>query len=370
MSQNNGSSIKDAEYTAAEDNSMFNYQVDQLEFQTESNTSCTKSSSEESVGEDSASSSEAEGEASSLNEEIASSSSNESVGHSDSELSEEENDSSDDEGAFFSPKVHDRCELTQDECVLDLMKLFIQYKMSKTQMGGVLKCILNLIPATSNLLRTQYSLFNFVKKLSPITENDVIIHYYCSKCIFYLGKDEINCTLCSSESHKFYQLPLAAHIKCLFEQHNLADLIDKYAEDRKNSNPDGNYYCDLLDGSEFKRACLGGPYYFTLMGQSDGISVSDSSDMSWSVEWVVGEIPPRLRYKYVLINGIWVDECKPYMNTFMKPFVEELKHLHQHGVQWTHPRTKQVHTTRITARSFCVSPTQYLRVQFVIKYCA
>ncbi|KAK3919933.1 Outer spore wall assembly protein SHE10, partial [Frankliniella fusca] len=79
------------------------------------------------------------------------------------------------------------------------------------------------------------------------------------------GTVEKRCSLCNGVSHKFFQIPLADQIRNLFENHRLADLIDKYNSDRGNLDP-SNSYADLLDGSEFKRAHVDGAYNLDLMG--------------------------------------------------------------------------------------------------------
>ncbi|KAK3925993.1 Putative phosphoenolpyruvate synthase regulatory protein [Frankliniella fusca] len=154
----------------------------------------------------------------------------------------------------------------------------------------------------------------------------------------------MKCTICNGESHKFFQIPLADQIRNLFENHGLADLIDKYNADRSNLDL-SNSYADLLDGSEFKRAHVDGQYNLDLMGHTDGISVSVSSNVSlWPLEWVIAQLPPTLRLNYVLVNGVWLDESKPYMNTMMKPFTRELEDLRENGVQWTRTLEHKVRT--------------------------
>ncbi|XP_034246743.1 uncharacterized protein LOC117648357 [Thrips palmi] len=309
----------------------------------------TDSSSE--AGDSTSSSSSEQGSESSIEDDTHNRISSPSESESSSESSDQ--DDSDDSDRFLSPKVYESelCDLTVDEGVLHLMDLFTKYKMSKKETGGILKVILKFIPKFNNMPATEYALFKYVENLCPITEERV--HYYCSKCLFYLGLNEMKCNLCSADSHKFYQISLADQVRNMFEQHGLADIIDKYRQERINSATEGSY-SDLLDGSEFKRVQREGMYNLTLMGHSDGISISESSDVSmWPVEWVAGELPPQIRYKYVLISGIWVDECKPYMNTLLKPFVKELQELHENGVRWVHPRTKETHVTYISVPSFC-----------------
>ncbi|XP_026289499.1 uncharacterized protein LOC113214374 [Frankliniella occidentalis] len=357
--ENNGQASQDN----AEDNSEQVFGGMSQERQTSSSTSCYSSSSSESSSEDSSSESSDEGQNSEASE---ASSSNCEDSDSSHESDQEHNTSDESDSDFFSPQIHEGCKLTEDEGVLLLMDMFTNCKLSKKQMGGILKCILKFIPEGSNFPKTEYSLFEYVKKLCPIPSEK--IHYYCSVCYYYLGTVDMNCTICSSESNKFFQIPLAEQIQNLFENHGLADLIDKYQADRANSDANGGY-SDLLDGSEFKRVHVDGQYNLDLLGHTDGISVSLSSFVSlWPLEWVISQLPPYLRFKFVLVNGIWLDESKPYMNTFLKPFTKELQDLRINGVTWTHPRTKVVHKSYISAPCFCADAPARAMLQNILAH--
>ncbi|KAK3919934.1 Pyrimidine monooxygenase RutA [Frankliniella fusca] len=80
----------------------------------------------------------------------------------------------------------------------------------------------------------------------------------------------------------------------------------------------------------------------------------------------MAQLPPNLRFKFVLVNGIWLDESKPYMNTTMKPFATELQTLREKGVRWTHPKTKVVCTTHVTAPSFCADAPARAQLQNIL----
>ncbi|KAE8739088.1 hypothetical protein FOCC_FOCC015411 [Frankliniella occidentalis] len=180
------------------------------------------------------------------------------------------------------------------------------------------------------------------------------------------GKLEGNCSLCGRVPHKFYQLSIAAQIKNFFENHGLAEEIDKYSAARQiNYNP--TVSSDLLDGSEVSKCRIGGQYDLVLIGHTDGVSISKSSSCSlWPTEFVIVIVSPHNRYKFVIVSGIWVDSCKPYMNTFLKPFVAELVTIREHGVQWTHPNTKLGCVTRVEAPGFIVDAPVRAQIQNIL----
>jgi hypothetical protein len=71
----------------------------------------------------------------------------------------------------------------------------------------------------------------------------------------------------------------------------------------------------------------------TLTWNTDGIPVFKSSRYSiWPIQSSVNELPPYLRGKHILLNGLWFGNRKPAMNTFLKPFIEECTHLENNGL--------------------------------------
>ncbi|XP_011707951.1 PREDICTED: uncharacterized protein LOC105462799 [Wasmannia auropunctata] len=68
--------------------------------------------------------------------------------------------------------------------------------------------------------------------------------------------------------------------------------------------------------------------------------------------FMINELPYRLRKHHMMITGLWFDSVKPLMNTFLKPFIDELIDLHVNGFQSTtfiHNEPIQIHVHTIVA---------------------
>lgn len=90
-------------------------------------------------------------------------------------------------------------------------------------------------------------------------------------------------------------------------------------------------YRELLENHNFSNNDL------TLTWNTDGIPVFESSSYSiWPIQSSINELPPHLRGKHILLNGLWFGNKKPAMNTFLKPFIDECKHLEDHGFTIQH----------------------------------
>ena len=59
----------------------------------------------------------------------------------------------------------------------------------------------------------------------------------------------------------------------------------------------------------------------------------------WPMEFTILELPPRVRFKFILVNGVWLDDFKPNFNSYFGPFADELETLYNSGISWVHPRT-------------------------------
>lgn len=67
---------------------------------------------------------------------------------------------------------------------------------------------------------------------------------------------------------------------------------------------------------------------------SDGVPVFKSTKFSiWPLYLAVNELPPNHRFlrKNMLLWGVWFGAEKPDMNTFLTPFVQDMKTLKQDG---------------------------------------
>ena len=66
----------------------------------------------------------------------------------------------------------------------------------------------------------------------------------------------------------------------------------------------------------------------SLLLNTDGMSVFKSSNFSiWPILATINELPFHLRKGKMLLAGLWFGSVKPYMNTFFKPFMDEMSQL-------------------------------------------
>jgi len=124
-------------------------------------------------------------------------------------------------------------------------------------------------------------------------------------------------------------------------------VIDRY----QNEGPpaDGKLR-NICDGSEYARVKVNSSYHLTLMWATDGISISNSSTKSlYPVQFIVCEVPPHLRFSFLIVCSIWCDFRKP-MSTLMRPFLDSLCTIYaKGGVSWCHPTSKVQQLSSVVA---------------------
>jgi hypothetical protein len=244
--------------------------------------------------------------------------------------------------------LYDGSEMSASEAVLAVLKLYIDQKWTKTSLDKNVKLIKRLLPYPNDFPSSGKSLLKKLENLS-CTYNEEVQHM-CSNCGKLLLSDTDKCTDCDcDETGKYYYLPIKDQIKHMFEQRNLAEVID---QERENRNKKEGHICDIQDGSAYKsvKEKLQGQYDLILLSNSDGVALSGSSNRElWLLLATICEVPIRLRPSYMMVCGIYVGTQKPNMNEYMSYYVKSLQDLYENGVNWVHPVSKQSFTSKGTA---------------------
>ena len=116
--------------------------------------------------------------------------------------------------------------------------------------------------------------------------------------------------------------------------------VKKYLTNRSDRNQAGGPISDVTSSVLYQELLSKHNFSnndFSLTWNTDGIPVFESSRFSiWPIQCSINELLPHLRGKHILLNALWFGARKPAMNTFLKPFVEECKHLEDHGFTIQH----------------------------------
>lgn len=131
----------------------------------------------------------------------------------------------------------------------------------------------------------------------------------------------------------FINVPIAPQIQALLENTDINAHLN-YRFDRELS---GTNISDIYDGECCRKLSASGGILsnlanFSYTFNSDGTPVFKSSKYSlWLIHLTLNELPPKLRYKHVILAALWFGPSEPTMNVFLKPFVEQAKSLAEIG---------------------------------------
>ncbi|XP_041834084.1 uncharacterized protein LOC121635090 [Melanotaenia boesemani] len=175
---------------------------------------------------------------------------------------------------------------------------------------------------------------------------------YCKDCKTSLGgQNEVLaraitvCSACNSPVDPttlnngafFISVPIAPQIQNILHTPELQTKLS-YRVDRPAKA--GNIISDIYDGDLYKvlsapGEILSDPNNLSYTFNSDGSPLYKSSRFSiWPIHLHLNELPPNIRFKHVILAGLWFGSTEPQMHVFLKPFVDQAKALATKAVSW------------------------------------
>jgi hypothetical protein len=229
--------------------------------------------------------------------------------------------------------------------------------------------ILNKYMPSDNVIPdSKYKFMKLLHSLCPNT-TDHIKYYVCGnpKCSKFYGKTVLEvCPVCACvEFVMFVENPLDNTIKHLFEKRDLCSVIENYSQVKTKPG----FISDIKDGSLYKRLPRTSQYDLTLLTNTDGVPMGNSScNQIWPIFSQIVEVPPKLRRKYMILQGVWVGRFKPRMNSFLKPMVMKLRELGTVGIKWQHPKLAKVVESKVYSPLFSVDAPACYAMQNRVAY--
>lgn len=225
----------------------------------------------------------------------------------------------------------------------------IRHQSTDAEIEDLIKLINCHLPTPVN--PTKYMFF---KKFANITK--VQNHYYCPTCIIPLhfgNAKRINCPNCESlyietdlqrSGSLFVYISLKEQLRYLLS----GPLFYKL---QRNGNYGG--ISDVTSGQVYKALLekeIVNNFDISVQCNLDGVSTFKSSKMSMCpIQIAVNELPYRDRKDNIILTGLWCGKEKPVMDIYLRPFIDELKDLHENGINclpanFDEPVNIKVHT--------------------------
>lgn len=272
--------------------------------------------------------------------------------------SESDSDNSNASSVESTEYLYEGSDMTSNQGLLEVLNIFVEEGWSQTSLNKNVKLLKKLLPKPNDLPSNGKATLKRLETLT-VTYHEKE-HLCCSECFKLVPTGDNNehdeiCT-CVGEvnTDKFYSFDPDDQVRHMFEQRNLASVIDHH---RNHHDRKEGFICDVQDGSEYKaiKQHLKGPYDFVGIMNTDGVQLSGSSKQElWAFLGIICEVPPRLRSSFMIVFGVYVGKKDPDMNVFLKPFVDSLKKISENGgVTWVHPVSQERISSMVVFPKLC-----------------
>lgn len=257
--------------------------------------------------------------------------------------------------------LYENSEMTVEEAVTNVLDMLITHKFSKTALKDQLKLINSMLPSGHKMPKSLYQFFKYVENKAPPC--NTIKHFFCKNCEVYISEQGNVCTYCEEINMSyFYEIDIIDQLVRLFE-------VDRCDDKLMNISFNEEIINDICDGSEYRRVNHQRQKYdLTLVLYTDGISlIKSSTSHCWPLMFVVAELPPDIRYKNIIIAGIWYEKTiKPPMNLFLMPFCQKI--LNNKTIYWKSSSTNEVNCSTISAPLFIADAPARAQIQNILNF--
>ncbi|XP_059474157.1 uncharacterized protein LOC132195889 [Neocloeon triangulifer] len=246
------------------------------------------------------------------------------------------------------------CDLTLIETLIRLVTIYKKHSLPKSALGEIISLFFDALPKPCIFPSSKHNFFKIINQLTPGNETPVV-SYSCSRCYEpFTSKQTTICPKCESSQSPAVCVTndIKTIIRHMFECRGLATLFEKN-DNNLNSNLNSSI-TDVMDGIVSKRIEKSSKYDLYLIHNTDGFPFAKSNKKQfWPNFLAIGNIPPKLRSKFIVLVSICFTPNKPNLLRYMIPFAENMLTLGTEGFTWRHPLTK----TDIKSRLFIVSST-------------
>ncbi|OXU29009.1 hypothetical protein TSAR_014435, partial [Trichomalopsis sarcophagae] len=195
------------------------------------------------------------------------------------------------------------------------------------------------------------SKYRFKQAFDP-PDDKIKYHYYCTACKKQIIESSFHtkiidkvmvCSNCSDEN------------KVSLTSKNYFITFQEFISE----NPSGNVIKDVHDSEIYKKINNNENKYFTYNLGSDGaLCTKTGKQKFWPMQVMLNCLPPKMRFKYVLLVGMLITTKEPnsdIADLYFSKFLEEALPLYETGIEITDLNDKQINL-KFIALSFCFDP--------------
>lgn len=259
--------------------------------------------------------------------------------------------------------------LTKEESDLLIMEYCIRHNISDVGLEELLLLLNSHLP--EKLKPSKYKYLQNFPKIANMN-----IFYYCPTCFELLNFNNTGLSTCVQCQKEFLQKSLKRNENYFVYiplKEQLSDLLSgPLFFELNRESPNDDMLSDITSGTVYKtlrQKEIISNYDISIQWNADGVQTFKSSKVSMCpVQVSINELDFRTRKKHILLCGLWAAARKPVLHLFLKPFIDELKELHETGFECLPTNYANTVTIRVHTIVAPVDSVERCALQYVHQY--
>jgi len=232
-------------------------------------------------------------------------------------------------------------EITIAQAMVLILSFSLRHSLTASAVEDLLK-LLNVFLPSSNILPESLHLF---RKIFHNPSESLNVHLFCNICQTYLSKNNMHCPECNEINDPKKNIAEGNFYISLSIEDQLRDILQKDDSAFESEEYGIN---DVRKGEMYQTLPNFTVNDISLLWNCDGIPMFKSSAFSlWPIRCVINELQPNVRFKNMILAGVWFGRGKPDMSTYLKQFVDDILKINSKGLEWRHPHSKRTVVSKV-----------------------
>lgn len=262
----------------------------------------------------------------------------------------EEQMSEEDDIPFDDTVLFPESNLTIRDIMIIVVAFSLRFKLSDVAKSALINMIKLL--AGPKFEQINISKYTLDKAFDP-PDDKVVYHYFCDKChtkILYSTsrkkfiKQSVTCDSCREKyvislrsNNYFMSIDLKYQLEMLFSHEATKAEIFDFISSKNNCHVNNfNIITDIYDSEIYRNISKDVNLIVTFNYSTDGAPLTKSGKRGfWSLQIILNCLPPKSRFKYVLLAGLLMCTHEPnskLLDLYFLKFIDQVSYLYNNGI--------------------------------------
>lgn len=271
--------------------------------------------------------------------------------------------------------------------VSDVMLMVTAYSESKNLSKRDQRDLIEMVKKFAGPEYREWSASNYKRaKVYDPPSDKITTHFFCVTCNTTIAKrylkenhkyETAECNTCRSKyklstnsPNDFMSVDIKYQLQLILSDPNIQTSLLKNLENRNEKAAE--VMSDIYDSELYKKITHVWPTILTLYMNVDGAAAFNSSSRSFVPQQLyINELPPKLRFKHIILGGVYVANKEPkpqLMNLYNGDLCNQISELTENGINILHHMSGKLINFKFTLCCVCVDtvarPICQNRIQF------